>query len=188
MELASVMGSQVSVAVANALLFDQTQRLATTDPLLGINNRRHLFTLGESVFGAAKRYSRALSSVMFDIDRFKKINDTYGHAVGDEVLVIVANRVTTTIRDVDILGRYGGEEFGLVLPETAAAQALTAAERIRAAVGDRPIVTSAGELHVTISLGVAEIAAHTEDIHALFEMADQAMYRAKRMGRDQVQS
>jgi len=187
-ELATVMGSQVAVAVANALLFEQTERLASTDVLLGINNRRHLFTLGESALGAAKRYARSLSAVMFDIDHFKRINDTYGHAVGDEVLLMVAQRVTATIRDVDILGRYGGEEFGVVMPETGLTQALTAAERLRRAVGDKPMVASVGDLTVTISAGVAEVGPEVADIHELFERADAAMYRAKRMGRNQVLS
>lgn len=187
-ELATVMGSQIAVAVSNALLFDQTQRLASTDSLTGIHNRRQLFVLAERAFSAAHRYGRPVSAIMFDIDHFKDVNDTHGHAVGDEVLVVVTQRVTGSIRDVDIMGRYGGEEFGLILPETSLGPAVRVAERLRTSVGDSPITTSVGAIPVTISLGVAELAGATRDVNALFDKADAAMYRAKRQGRNQVQS
>jgi diguanylate cyclase (GGDEF)-like protein len=187
-ELANVMGQQIAVAIANALLFDETQRLAATDPLTAMNNRRQLFVLGERAFAAAQRYGRPVSAIMFDIDHFKEVNDNHGHGVGDEVLVVVSQRVTAAIRDVDIIGRYGGEEFGLILPETALAAAVRVAERLRRSVADSPIATSIGDIPVRISLGVAELTGGTADVTALFDKADAAMYRAKRHGRNQVQS
>ena len=186
LEMANVMGAQVAVAVANALLIEETQRLALTDSLTGINNRRHLFELGQRSFGAAKRYGRPLSAVMFDIDHFKAVNDTYGHGVGDEVLVEVAARARRTVRDVDVLGRYGGEEFVVLLPETDRERGKTAAERIRAAIGDKPIETAAGPLTVTVSAGIAEVAPDMNELVDLIDCADQALYEAKNAGRDCV--
>ena len=187
-EMASVMGAQVAVAIANSLLIEETHRLALTDALTGINNRRHLFELGVRSFAAAKRYGRPLSAVMFDIDHFKQINDTYGHAVGDEVLVEVAERARRTVRDVDVLGRYGGEEFVALLPETDLERGTTAAERLRRAIGDTPIETSAGPLEVTVSAGVAQVAPDMDDLADLIDCADQALYAAKHGGRNQVRA
>lgn len=186
-ELALVMGSQIAVAIANALLFDATQRMATTDALTGVPNRRHLFALADHAIATANRYDRPLSCIMFDIDHFKRVNDTHGHAVGDEVLVAVAARVGGAIRDVDIVGRYGGEEFGVILPETDREGALLVAERLRSLVASTPIETEAGPIELTISLGVAEVNGATTDASSFFERADRAMYRAKRAGRNQVQ-
>jgi len=184
LEMATVMGLQVAVVISNALLIEETKQLATTDSLTGVHNRRHLFELGRRVFAAAKRYDRPLAVIMFDIDHFKVVNDTYGHGVGDEVLHAVADRAGQVIRAVDILGRYGGEEFIVLLPETDEERAVRAAERIREAIGTRSIETAAGPMSVTISAGVAAFDPSMEDLNDLIEAADRAMYRAKHAGRN----
>lgn len=187
-EMASIMATQMSVAIANAKLFVETQRLAITDELTSVHNRRHLFTLAEREVATARRYGRPLSAIMFDIDKFKTINDSYGHAVGDEVLREVAARCSEVIRDVDVLGRYGGEEFAVILPETMLEGGVETAERLRVAVGGRPIETSVGPVEISISAGVAELVSDTHDVHALLDHADAAMLFAKRLGRNRVQA
>lgn len=187
-ELAAVMGSQITVAIANALLFEETQRLATTDGLTGLSNRRSLFELADRAFAAATRYDRPLSGVMFDIDHFKRVNDTYGHGVGDEVLREIARRCESGVREVDILGRYGGEEFVAILPETGLEGAMGVAERLRKAVDRTPIYTSAGPIPVTISAGVAKLDGGSRSLKELLERADAALYEAKDSGRNRVRS
>jgi diguanylate cyclase (GGDEF)-like protein len=182
------MATQMSVAISNAKLFAETQRLAITDELTSVHNRRHLFTLAEREVATARRYGRPVSAIMFDIDNFKRINDSHGHAVGDEVLRSVAARCSEVIRDVDVLGRYGGEEFAVLLPETPLQGAVETAERLRAAIGDRGISTSVGDVAVTISAGAAELSPETVDVHALLDRADAAMLFAKRLGRNRVQA
>lgn len=186
--LAFAMGSQMSIALANALLFEETQRLAITDELTGIHNRRQLFTLGERELRAARRYGRPLAGIMFDLDYFKIINDTHGHAVGDEVLQEVVKRARKEVREVDVFGRYGGEEFGMVLPEAGLSKAIEIGERLRIVVAEEPIMTSAGPLNVTISVGVAAISSDMQNIQALLDRADAAMFAAKHKGRNIVQS
>jgi diguanylate cyclase (GGDEF)-like protein len=187
-ELASVMGSQITVAVTNALLFEETQRLATTDGLTGLSNRRSLFHLAERSFAAATRYDRPLTALMFDIDHFKRVNDTYGHGVGDEVLREIARRCESGVREVDILGRYGGEEFVALLPETGLDGAMGVAERLRTSVGGTPIETSAGPIPITISAGVAALGGECASLKDLLEQADAALYDAKHSGRNRVRS
>jgi len=185
--IAAMMGNQVAVAVANALLMEETRRLALTDPLTGLDNRRQLFALGSRALAAARRYGRPLTCIMLDIDHFKRINDTYGHGVGDEVLRTVARRCRASVRDVDVLGRYGGEEFAVVLPEIDRELGAIVAERLRTAIGGSPVATSAGPVQVTVSAGVAELDEDTEDLGALVAAADDALYVAKRSGRDRVE-
>lgn len=187
-ELASVMGSQITVAVTNALLFEETQRLATTDGLTGLSNRRSLFHLAERSFAAATRYDRPLTALMFDIDHFKRVNDTYGHGIGDEVLREIARRCESGVREVDILGRYGGEEFVAILPETGLDGAMGVAERLRTSVGGMPIETSAGPIPITISAGVAALGDACASLKDLLEQADAALYDAKHRGRNRVRS
>ena len=126
---------------------------------------------------------------MLDIDRFKQVNDTHGHAIGDQVLRVVADRVRKSLRVIDIIGRLGGEEFAIVLPGASHESAVgTLAERIRHVVADEPIATDAGPVAVTISVGVASVRPGCEDLHALLKAADAALYDAKRGGRNRVAS
>lgn len=179
--------SEAALALQNARLFSEVQRLATLDDLTGILNRRQLFIEGRREFSRAKRYHRPLSLLMIDLDHFKEINDTFGHATGDEILKSLAHTLRKTIRDVDIFGRYGGEEFVLVLPETSKREAKSIAERLRKIIEQTLFSTPAGEIHTTISIGVAQQTEDVQTFEELLERADQALYRAKNGGRNQVE-
>ncbi len=181
------LAAQAGTAIDNVRLFEEVQRLAITDDLTGIHNRRHLFELADHEFAQAQRYHRPLAAIMFDLDHFKEVNDRHGHAVGDEVLCAVARVCDYLIREVDVLGRYGGEEFAVLLPETDLKAALEVAERFREAVAAETIDTNAGPIAVTVSAGVAEIHPDMIDVHELINRADAAMYFAKRSGRNRVE-
>ncbi len=166
----------------------QIHRLAFLDELTGVNNRRHFMTEAAAEFGKAKRYELPMSVIMLDADNFKRINDIYGHARGDDVLRKIAAACQDGLRNIDILARYGGEEFVILLPVTDAQSARIVAERVRANVAELHVQSGNDPaLKVTISLGVATCAAHTVSLEALLHRADQALYRAKRNGRNQVQ-
>ncbi|MFL5372790.1 MAG: GGDEF domain-containing protein, partial [Myxococcales bacterium] len=129
------------------------------------------------------------ATMMLDIDRFKQVNDTYGHAIGDQVLRTVADRVRKSLRVIDVFGRMGGEEFAIVLPGASHDVAVKLlAERVRHIVADKPIVTDAGEVAVTVSVGVASSRPGCEDVQSLLKAADGALYEAKRTGRNRVVS
>lgn len=185
-EFMETMASQTAIAIENARLFEEIQWLATTDELTGINNRRHLFELGRLEVERARRYGHPLSAIMLDIDHFKMINDTHGHGVGDQVLRQIAQGCLQSIREFDILGRYGGEEFAIVLPQTVSAMAQKTAERLRVSIQQKPIKTNVGELSVTISLGVALLHESMTDLASLLDAADSALYLAKQSGRNRV--
>jgi diguanylate cyclase (GGDEF)-like protein len=161
------------------------QRQAREDPLTGLLNRRS-FDDAAVRLGKAKRAGRSFSAIMIDIDRFKPINDEHGHAVGDEVLLVVARRINRGLSDEDLLSRYGGEEFAIVLPDAALQQGMVIAERLREIVCAEPVKTSIGPLDVTISLGVAESAGEDETIAELLIRADRGLLAAKRQGRNCV--
>ncbi len=188
LEVLMTLAAHAAAAFDGARLLAEVQRLAVTDELTGAHNRRHLFELAEQEFRQATRYQRPLSAIMFDIDRFKDINDRYGHAIGDRVLSWVADHCRSVIRSADVWGRYGGEEFAVVLPETTLEGARELAERLRRLVADTPISTARGPVPVTISLGVAELQPTMRDVHALIDRADAAMYFAKRTGRNRVEA
>lgn len=163
------------------------QQLASTDGLTGLTNRRHFFELGELEFNRAQRYVRALSVILFDVDHFKRVNDSYGHQVGDQVLRELARCCRNCLRSMDLVGRYGGEEFVLMLPETALADACRFAERLRQVVTAQIIpLTAEQSFSITISLGVATLKADIVSLDQLIELADQKLYQAKHNGRNQV--
>jgi diguanylate cyclase (GGDEF)-like protein len=175
-----------SIARENARLFSEVQTLAATDSLTGLFNRRHFYELAELEMKRSLRYERPLSVIMADIDFFKKVNDSYGHAVGDLVLREAATILKQNTRETDIVGRYGGEEFVLMLPETNLENALSLAERIRAAVSHIRIPNEKKDVFITISLGVAEYSMERENLDALLNRSDQALYEAKKTGRNRV--
>lgn len=163
------------------------QLLARTDALTGINNRRYFFEVGIHEFNAAVRYGHPLAAIMFDIDLFKQLNDSYGHQAGDDMLRSLAQLTRQQLRDADILARYGGEEFVILLPYTNARQAFLVAERIREKVAAfRLDVEDANKIGITLSLGVAEFAPQTNTLDKLIQRADQAMYDAKNGGRNRT--
>ncbi|MEA2537963.1 MAG: hypothetical protein QOF11_2197 [Chloroflexota bacterium] len=165
----------------------QAWTLATTDLLTGTLNRQALLARLEDELERASRYQRPCSIVLVDLDHFKRINDTYGHAAGDMVLREVATVLTSNVRGADLVGRYGGEEFMIVMPETDADAAAMSAEKLRRLVGSREVRLGDGNvLGVTLSAGVAGGLGQFLQLDALVRDADAALYSAKSLGRDQV--
>jgi len=164
------------------------RHLATIDPLTGLFNRRHFFEFAGQEIERSLRYHRAVSAIMFDIDHFKKVNDTYGHAAGDVVLKEVAKHCQDKLREVDIIGRYGGEEFVVLLPEATLETARQVAERLRAEVASLSVSAPDVEkpILVTISLGVAELGGEFLTVDKLLANADYALYQSKQTGRNRV--
>lgn len=182
----SIFAKQIGVSLERARLFQEVQSLALTDPLTGLQNRRSLFELGRVEFSRARRMNRPLCCMMLDVDHFKLINDNYGHPIGDQVLQELATRCKNAVRAIDLIGRYGGEELIILLPETDMETALQVAERLRLSIEEAPIKVSNGEVHVTVSVGVAAKDEYTTDLEILIARADQAMYIAKHKGRNCV--
>jgi diguanylate cyclase (GGDEF)-like protein len=165
------------------------EQLSITDGLTKLYNHRHFQDELLRAFEESARYVRPLSLAIVDLDFFKKVNDTYGHAIGDEVLKTISKIFQESIRATDLAARYGGEEFALMLPETGMDDAMNFAEKIRELVEGTKIETQAGTIGVTVSIGVATVP-HPR-IHSPKELivaADKALYRAKKNGRNQVQA
>jgi diguanylate cyclase (GGDEF)-like protein len=170
-----------------AFLFEKELLHSTRhDGLTGIYNRGYLQELAEREIAAAKRYDRPLAVAMLDIDYFKRINDTYGHAVGDQVIHALACACQTALREIDHFGRIGGEEFACVLPETCEEDARICAERMRSKIEALVVETPYGPISFTISVGVAMLGRRLDNWAALLHAADQAMYGAKNAGRNRV--
>jgi diguanylate cyclase (GGDEF)-like protein/PAS domain S-box-containing protein len=185
-DLAQAFANQAALAIQNSRMFAHIEHLAITDPLTNLYNRRHLFDLARREFNRYQRYHNDLAIIMCDIDHFTHVNNTYGHAIGDIVLQTITRRMTQNLRETDILGRYGGEEFMLVLTETSLQQAAEAAERLRSCVAKPPIPIEGHQISVTLSIGVACATPHCLDLDTLIRHADQALYQAKANGRNQV--
>lgn len=159
---------------------------ARTDELTGLNNLRAFNEQADTMFAYTRRYSVPLCALLLDIDHFKQINDTHGHAAGDKVLQAVVRRIKTTLREADLCGRLGGEEFGVLLAGTDMHEAVQIAEKLRLAVQAIEVPINGTTLQVTISVGVAEAGSACTDISTLLAQADAAMYHAKSNGRNQV--
>ncbi len=182
----SIFAKQIGVSLERARLYQEVQSLALTDPLTGLHNRRSLFELGRVEFARAQRMNRAFCCMMLDLDHFKQVNDTYGHPVGDQVLQEFADRCKRSVREVDLVGRYGGEELIILLPETDRPTSMQVAERLRASVAATPIRVDDKEIALTASIGVATKDENTQQLETLIARADQAMYIAKHRGRNCV--
>lgn len=167
-------------------LNSQLERLAMTDELTGLANRRAFFIQGSEEMKRARRYETPLTLIMLDIDRFKEINDTYGHEAGDAVLQSIAGTLQKNGREVDVVARLGGEEFGILLPNTKAADAAVLAERLRLAIEKESCFMRKERIGVTASIGVATFSKEMPNLDALLRDADTAMYRAKNQGRNRV--
>jgi two-component system, cell cycle response regulator len=165
---------------------EEIYRLTTVDGLTQISNKRFFMESLEREIARAHRYQRALSLVMFDIDHFKLINDTFGHLAGDYVLKQLASAVKLKIRREDLFARYGGEEFAIILPEIALGPALTFAEKIRQVVEEHEFRFENTAIEVTISMGVAGAAEDVRDVDELIKRSDERLYAAKDAGRNRV--
>jgi diguanylate cyclase (GGDEF)-like protein len=176
---------ELSAALARAFAFEEANTRANIDALTGLPNRRYLEEL-LSVMGPRRRSGDSLGALMIDIDRFKALNDKYGHATGDRVLHAVGAAISATVRGDDTPARYGGEEFAVVLRQATAEQALEVAQRIRAAIAAIPPAQVGVQEPVSVSVGAAVSDARHVDVTRLLQSADRALYRAKREGRDRV--
>jgi diguanylate cyclase (GGDEF)-like protein len=165
---------------------DALELLASVDGLTGLNNRRRFLVLAETEWSRFKRYRRPLALLVIDIDRFKSVNDTYGHDAGDEVIKAVAEVLQKHKRSSDIVGRLGGEEFVLMLPEATLDKALAAAERLKQLAADRVITVAGRRIAVTVSIGASVARADVNGVDELLKQADIALYVAKRSGRNRV--
>ncbi|MGQ9584911.1 MAG: diguanylate cyclase [Anaerolineae bacterium] len=184
-ELLQLLAEQAAPALMTASLYRRMSTLAITDGLTGVYNHRHFHERLTEEWLRTERYHNPLSLIMMEADNFKQINDTYGHLQGDAVLRDLASLILRTVRDVDIVARYGGDEFTVILPETDAQGALTVAERIRRAVEEHTFACEEGTIRVTVSVGVTS---HPPiaDRNALVRAADEALYVAKRQGKNRV--
>jgi diguanylate cyclase (GGDEF)-like protein len=162
------------------------EKLATTDSMTGLSNRRHFLSMAEAEWVRFRRYQRPLSMLMLDIDHFKSVNDRYGHAIGDDAITAVAHAAQQAKRGPDVVGRLGGEEFAILLPETDAVQAAVVAERIRERVAGQLLSTQNIQFGVTISVGIATASISMSGIDVLLRAADEALYEAKIAGRNRV--
>ena len=170
------------------IAMQQSLELAVTDPLTGLFNRRYMETHVNMLADNAANRGKALSLLILDVDHFKPVNDTHGHAVGDKVLRELSERIRKNIRSIDLPCRIGGEEFMVALPDTSAEVAARIGERLRDAVSCRPfnVGAKAGPLDVTISIGIAALDHGTDTLESILKRADDALYRAKREGRNRV--
>lgn len=164
----------------------ELQRLSSTDRLTGLFNRGHWEEMLRQDYARHLRYERNAALVMFDIDHFKKINDSYGHQAGDAVIQQTAELVRQCMRDADIAGRYGGEEFVVLLPDTDSEGAVTFAERLRQTIAAHEVVYGGHSIRFTVSLGIADLSQPTSGYAQLIERADNALYSSKAAGRNQV--
>jgi len=163
------------------------EALSRTDKLTGLNNRGYWEQRLHEEFDRYRRVGTVASLLLFDIDHFKRVNDTHGHPAGDEVIRQVARLTKHSARATDICGRYGGEEFAVLLINTSAEQALVFSERLRLAIAEARIDTDAGTLSVTISLGISELSSEIKDSAQWIALSDQALYRAKQAGRNRTE-
>lgn len=184
--LAETFANGAAIAIENARLYKEAQTLATTDSLTGLTNRRNFYALAENELVRSKRYGHPLSLIMIDIDHFKSVNDSYGHAVGDAVLKMLTQKVQLELRQTDIFARFGGEEFMVLLPETDTLNAVQVAERIRNCVAETPFSVEEHKIMVTISLGIAEHDETCINLDDLLNRSDKALYWAKQIGRNRV--
>jgi diguanylate cyclase (GGDEF)-like protein len=187
-EAIGALATNAGTALANIKEHQEVERLSVTDPLTGVNNFRHLSTMLAREMERATRFGHPLGVLMLDIDRFKPVNDTYGHAAGDAVLRELARRVKECVREVDTVARYGGEEFALLLPETQLDGSERLAGRVLVAIRSEPFRLPDGTLlGITASMGVAGFPQHGGTATEVMSAADAALYRAKAGGRDRVE-
>jgi diguanylate cyclase len=180
-----LLSKELSLLVKNLFLSEETRRLANNDGLTGLQNRRRTTERLETEVARSRRYGVPLSIALCDVDHFKQVNDRFGHNMGDEVLVRVAHQLQNTLREVDLVGRWGGEEFLVLLPDTDQAGAKVVGERLRAAIEALPSFQGGPE-NITCSVGMAVFDAN-DSTSGFVDRADQALYRAKKGGRNRAE-
>ncbi len=169
-------------------MYSQTRHMSVTDALTGLYNRRHFEDTLEREFLRAIRYKNEMSFAIIDVDLFKKVNDTYGHSTGDYVLKEVAYLILQTFRKTDMVFRYGGEEFAVIITETPIDKAIFPLERLRKSIAEYPFSHDGQRLNITVSIGACGVDESMDSVHNLFECADNALYEAKENGRNQVRT
>jgi diguanylate cyclase (GGDEF)-like protein len=187
-EIIQMFVNEVAIAIENARLFKEINDIANKDGLTDIYNRRYFYHLAKTEFARANRYQKPLTILMLDIDHFKLVNDRYGHLCGDEILKQVTQLCLKSIREIDILGRYGGEEFVFALPETSLEAAGIMAERIRNTIANTEFQYKEAVLKITVSIGLAGLNSSVSKFEELLEFSDAALYMAKEKGRNRVES
>jgi diguanylate cyclase (GGDEF)-like protein len=178
--------SQLKVLIDRSMMYQKLQTMSVTDSLTGISNKRNFMERYRQEHGRSRKFKLPLSLLMIDIDHFKVINDTYGHLVGDEVLKAVAAALRDSVREIDFIGRFGGEEFCVFLPETGSEDACRAAERLRSSIASVEFKAYDEKLSLSVSVGVSSFPESSSDRDELIENADKALYRAKHEGRNRV--
>ncbi|HHV73818.1 MAG TPA: GGDEF domain-containing protein [Thermoanaerobacterium sp.] len=187
LKIMEALSEQSSIAIMNAKRYFEISKRSITDPLTKTYNRRFFDQILHDSIAKSSIEKTPVSLIMLDVDRFKQINDTYGHMVGDTVLREIASRIKSCVRNNDIVARYGGEEFSVILPNLTAEQACVIAERIRYEVSSKPIKTDEGDINITVSAGVADFPNKAESAEKLISHADRALYAGcKTKGRDRV--
>jgi len=181
-----ILSQQFLLGIRRAVLYKSVQKLAITDSLTIVFNRRYYLERFREEMERSGKFNYKFSCLMIDIDYFKSFNDRYGHIVGDAILRELSRTIQETIRQIDLIGRYGGEEFSIILSETDKNAAQLAAERIRSAVQDRRIRVYDEELKITVSIGISTFPQDGKDIERLIDKADSALYQAKQAGRNKV--
>lgn len=187
-EKVMILGHQFALALRRVKLYEEIERIAITDSLTGVFTRRYTFERFQEEIRRSKDKRIKLSILMIDVDFFKKFNDNYGHLTGDQILSEIASIVHQNIREIDIAGRFGGEEFFVVLPDTNREGALYAAERIRKATEETTIKAYDATIKATVSVGIATFPEDGKSAEELVDKADWALYRSKKLGRNRVSS
>lgn len=179
---------QASVAISNAQMFEKIQGMAILDTLTGIYNRRYFYEYAENEISRSQRYGNPMSLIMLDIDHFKRVNDKFGHLVGDQTLKMIVETCQGILRKSDVMCRFGGEEFIILLPETSQQDAIIAAERICQTIAGKSMPTNSelGPVVVTVSIGVTQLETKEQTLRDLIDQADRALYQAKETGRNRV--
>jgi diguanylate cyclase (GGDEF)-like protein len=188
-QLAVAVSHQAALAIQRDQILENNQLLekwALTDSLTGLDNRRHILYKAEIECHRARRFNHPLSAIMVDIDNFKLVNDTFGHFVGDHLMGIVAERCKQHLRNVDLFGRYGGDEFLIILVETSLDDAITAAERLSKDVSEKPVTIERNQINVTISMGIAHFSEDCLDVVDLIRRADDALLFAKGIRKNNI--
>jgi diguanylate cyclase (GGDEF)-like protein len=184
----SICGAYLLAGLVKDQITMTFRAISLTDALTGAKNRRGFFEIGERILERARFHNQPTALIMFDLDRFKRINDQFGHAKGDEVLIALCRQATAQLRPDDLFGRLGGEEFAILLPNTTLQDSRRIAERVRASIEAGSLTIEEHTICATVSVGVSSLDARTADLTAMLQAADRALYRAKEGGRNRVES